>query len=119
MSCRTSPLRVGRPLPGVYTGRMVMIVVGPPLVGRRLSRPTGGRMPMRLAPKRQVKEACERPPRAQRARPAGHVSYTDGLIYRLMHGQQLLQHTPQLIQVKGVRSVRLRLRRIVVDLKED
>src|SRR6266481_2809606 len=36
-----------------------------------------------------------------------------------MDGQQLLQHTPQLIQMKRIRSVRLRLRRIVVDLKED
>ena len=36
-----------------------------------------------------------------------------------MHGQQLLQHALQLIQVKRVRSVGLRRRRIVMDLKED
>jgi hypothetical protein len=38
MSCRTGPLRVARPLRGVYTGLGEMIFVGPP-VGRKKDNP--------------------------------------------------------------------------------
>jgi hypothetical protein len=38
MSCRTGPLRVGRPLRGVYTGLAEMIGNGPP-VGREMNDP--------------------------------------------------------------------------------
>ena len=70
MSCRTGPLRVERPLRGAYTGLGNMILLLPPLVGIIIFRPTGG--PMLLISPRQVKKACERPPHAQWARPAGH-----------------------------------------------
>jgi len=42
MSCRTGPLRVGRPLHGVYTGLAGMIFIGP-TVGRRRTIPANGR----------------------------------------------------------------------------
>jgi hypothetical protein len=41
-SCRTGPLRVGRPLRGAYTGLAGTIGVGPP-VGREKMIPTNGR----------------------------------------------------------------------------
>jgi hypothetical protein len=42
MSCRTGPLRVARPLRGVYTGLAVMIFLVLSLVGRKII-PTNGR----------------------------------------------------------------------------
>ena len=70
MSCRTGPLRVGRPLRGGCTGLGGTMLHGPPVGRGMMFRPAGG--PMLLASPRQVKKACERPPSAQEARPAGH-----------------------------------------------
>ena len=67
MSCRTGPLRVGRPLRGVHTGLAGMISIGPPVGRDHRFRPTGG--PMLIMLPRQIKKACKRPPHAQWARP--------------------------------------------------
>jgi len=48
-----------------------MMFQGPP-VGRQMMIPTNGRADAFYLP-RQLKKACERPPHAQWARPAGHV----------------------------------------------
>src|SRR5260370_1229531 len=58
-----------------------------PLVGRSMSRQTAG--PMQSMSPRQVKKACERPPHAQWARPAGHgfiqiLTYLYGMFLSLL-----------------------------------
>jgi len=52
MSLPDGPLRVGRPLRGVYTGLAGTIFRTPPVGRQHWSRPTGG--PMRLDLPRQV-----------------------------------------------------------------
>src|ERR1700722_13142794 len=73
MSCRTGPLRVARPLRGVYTGLGMISGRGPPVGRDDLS--SDQREDLCSILPRQVKKACERPPHAQWARPAGHVSF--------------------------------------------
>jgi hypothetical protein len=72
MSCRTGPLRVARPLRGVYTLLWQSDMQGGlPLVGM-IFPPTNERTHA-LDLSRLVKKACERPHHAQWARPAGHA----------------------------------------------
>jgi len=73
MSCRTGPLRVERPLRGVYTGLAGMIIVGP-TVGREMNDP--GQRPGRRSPFHpdRLKRRVNARPNAQWARPAGLIN---------------------------------------------
>jgi hypothetical protein len=71
VSCRTGPLRVGRPLRGVCTGLAGDNSGGLPLVGDDVPDQREG---PRVGVGWTIKKACERPPSAQEARPAGHSS---------------------------------------------
>jgi len=73
MSCRTGPLRVGRPLRGGCTGRGGISDIGPP-VGRDYYFPTNGRTTNDRSCKKDI-QATKWPPHAQWARPAGHSSF--------------------------------------------
>ena len=62
-SCRTGPLRVGRPLRGVSTGLGRIILFGP-TVGREMMIPTDGRTYVLFSSQDKLKRRAERPPHA-------------------------------------------------------
>jgi hypothetical protein len=70
MSYRTGPLRMGRPLRGVYTFLATINYRDPP-VGRKMMISTNGRI-YAVNPAPTDIPAMKWPPHAQWARPAGH-----------------------------------------------